>query len=363
MEYRTLPHGGERFSVIGLGMGWIHETPRTEIPAVLERAREAGVNYLDICPSEASALKAYAPFIRAHRDELYLQMHFGANYDSGKYGWSRNLNSIRRTFESQLELFGTDHADMGYVHCIDEMGDFDEVMSKDGLWDYLCGLKRQGIVRHLGFSTHNESIAYRFLDTGLVDMFMFSVNPTYDFDSAGQVSAERANLYRTCEKLGVGISVMKAYGGGQLLDARRSPFKRALSIPQLIQYALDRPGVLCALPGIRGMSDLEDALAYLDATPEERDYAQTIAQGRSAVDGTCVYCSHCQPCPAGIDVALVNKYYDLALLGDTLAAGHYAKLSTKADACTGCGHCDDRCPFHVEQSARMAEIDAYFGSR
>ena len=73
-----------------------------------------------------------------------------------------------------------------------------------------------------------------------------------------------------------------------------------------------------------------------------------------------MYCNHCQPCPAGIDVGLVNKYYDLALAGDKMAANHYDKLSVKADACIACGHCDRRCPFHTAQSARMKDIAAYF---
>ena len=78
--------------------------------------------------------------------------------------------------------------------------------------------------------------------------------------------------------------------------------------------------------------------------------------------GTCVYCSHCQPCPAGLDIALINKYYDLALAGDALAADHYAKLERKASACIGCGHCVRRCPFHVKQADRMREIAAHFGA-
>ncbi|MBD5149439.1 MAG: hypothetical protein HDT18_03505 [Oscillibacter sp.] len=76
--------------------------------------------------------------------------------------------------------------------------------------------------------------------------------------------------------------------------------------------------------------------------------------------GNCVYCNHCLPCPAGIDVGLVNKYYDLALAGDAMAANHYGKLTVNAGACTGCGHCDRRCPFRTKQSARMKEIAAYF---
>ena len=63
------------------------------------------------------------------------------------------------------------------------------------------------------------------------------------------------------------------------------------------------------------------------------------------------------------DCSLVNKYYDLALAGDEIAANHYTKLSTKADACLQCGHCEDRCPFSVKQMSRMVAIDEYFSGK
>ncbi len=59
-------------------------------------------------------------------------------------------------------------------------------------------------------------------------------------------------------------------------------------------------------------------------------------------------------------MGLVNKYYDLALTGDAMKSNHYGKLTINADACVGCGHCDRRCPFHTQQSARMKKIAAYF---
>ena len=77
--------------------------------------------------------------------------------------------------------------------------------------------------------------------------------------------------------------------------------------------------------------------------------------------GKCVYCNHCKPCPVGIDVGLVNKYYDLARNGDSMAAEHYHDLELGAGDCVQCGHCNSRCPFRVNQMARMQEIAAYFG--
>lgn len=109
------------------------------------------------------------------------------------------------------------------------------------------------------------------------------------------------------------------------------------------------------------MDDLNQLLGFAAATPEEKDYSVIGQFTPAAAMGNCVYCNHCLPCPVGIDVGLVNKYYDLALAGDAMAASHYEKLSVKASACVSCGHCDQRCPFHTHQSARMKEIADYFG--
>ena len=73
-----------------------------------------------------------------------------------------------------------------------------------------------------------------------------------------------------------------------------------------------------------------------------------------------MYCNHCAPCPAGLNVGLINKYYDLAKAGDMLARDHYRNLERKADDCVGCGHCNARWPFGVDQMKRMKEIGEYF---
>ena len=87
----------------------------------------------------------------------------------------------------------------------------------------------------------------------------------------------------------------------------------------------------------------------------------SVIGARPESAGRCVYCKHGHPCPAGLDIALINKYYDLARLGDKLAREHYLTLERTASDCLACGHCDRRCPFHVPQSQRMETIRAYFG--
>ena len=78
---------------------------------------------------------------------------------------------------------------------------------------------------------------------------------------------------------------------------------------QCLQYALDRPGVLSVVPGVRGLNDLDVLLEAIQASPQEKDYSIIGDVTPQNAMGHCVYCNHCQPCPAGIDIGLVNKYY------------------------------------------------------
>lgn len=364
MEYRTLPRGGEQISVIGLGSAGIHNADAAEIERTYELAIDAGINHFDFIPSEAAPLETMGRVLGRHRDQVHVQVHIGALYESGVYGWTTEAAPAIAEFERRLRALGTDYADFGFIHCIDEDVDFDRVMN-GGIWDYAQACKADGSIRHLAFSTHSPHIARRMLDTGAFDLAMFSLNPMYDYTDESEYgqgeTSDRLALMHEFERARVGVSVMKPFAGGQLLDAAASPFGRALTRVQCIQYALDRPGVLTVLPGVHGEADLHDLLGFLDASPEERDYSGLAEMAPQSREARCVYCNHCQPCPVGIQIGLANKYYDLAMVGDDLAREHYLNLKHHASECIRCGHCDRRCPFGVVQSTRMAEIAACFG--
>lgn len=364
MEYRKLPHGEEQLSILGLGTSSIGMAGEKEIEATMELALEQGVNFFDMASADAAPFPAYGRALTGQREKVYFQIHFGANYQSGTYGWTTDLDTIKRSIDWQLTALKTDYIDFGFLHCIDETSDWRKVQDS-GVLAYIQQLRREGVVRHIGLSSHTPELAHQVLNLGVIDLLMFSINPGYDYhhgDYAIGGVEERTALYRRCEAEGVGISVMKAFSGGQLLDAKTSPFGMALTEFQCIQYALDKPGVLTVLPGVRNREDLRRVLGFLNASPEERDYSVLGSVTPKDATGVCVYCNHCKPCPVGLDVGLINKYYDLTRAGDALAKSHYEKLEKKAGDCIGCGHCDRRCPFHVAQTSRMKEIKAYFGA-
>ena len=108
---------------------------------------------------------------------------------------------------------------------------------------------------------------------------------------------------------------------------RTYPLGLALTQAKCIHYDLDRPGVVWVIAGINSLEQLESAVRYYDATAGERDYS--FIEGLRPVNmrGKCMYCNHCLPCPAGIDIAAVHQFLDLHDAGDALATEHYLALS------------------------------------
>ncbi len=363
MEYRTLPCNGAKIGVLGMGSSVIGERPEAEIIATVRAAYDSGINYFDMAGAHATIFAAYGKALQGIRDKVYLQVHFGADYTSGEYGWTTELKQVKKSIAWQLDKLQTDYIDFGFIHCMDELSDYD-IYVENGVLDYIKELKSAGVVRHIGLSSHTPAVAHKILDTGLIDVMMFSINPLYDYgqgDYGIGSSQERYDLYRRCEKEGIGIVVMKPFCGGRLLDTAQSPFGTELTKNQCIQYVLDKPGVVCTVPGYGSEAELREVLGYFGATEAERDYSVIGSFTPVESTGKCVYCKHCHPCPMGLDIALINKYYDLTMLGDNLAREHYLTLEKKAGDCIACGHCDSRCPFHVKQSERMAMIRAVFG--
>ncbi len=363
MKYREHKKTHDRISEIGLGSANLYEAGMEEGIRALRRAYEAGINYYDLAAGSPKAFPIWREALSDVRKDVFYQIHFGADYSGPSYGWTLDPEKVKRSVDWQLQTLRTDYIDYGFIHCQDEFSDW-ENYQKNGVYALLQRFRDEGIVRHLGLSSHTPSVISRIMDEVPLDMLMFSVNPAYDWGEGeyayGAVS-ERMAIYHRCEKEGVGISVMKPFSGGQLLDAAQSPFKQALTRTQCMKYALDRPGVLTILPGVRNTEEVETLLEYYEKSEEELDYSVIGSFAPPEAAGKCVYCNHCAPCPMDINIGLVNKYYDLAKAGDLLAAEHYRTLERNASDCISCGHCDSRCPFGVKQSEKMQEIREYFG--
>ena len=376
MEFRAFPKGGETISSVGLGGSKLHLASENELAGIVDIAQESGVNIIDLAVETSDVFPRMGRALKGRRRNFMLGLHLGLTFqEDGQYKRTRNVDEVSRGFERQLDALGTDYADIGYIHYVDEIDDLNRVFTS-GAYDFSLKLKREGRIRKLGFASHRADICRKFLEYGDFDLFLFSINPAYDLDpvkhnpleeNLGSLDAltaaqERVEFYRLAEKLGVGITVMKALGAGRLLDERTSPFKRALTVSQCLQYCLDRPAVLSCMVGVSSVDELKELTAYYTAGLEERDYSFIAGMHFEEMLGECVYCNHCLPCPSNIDIARVNKLLDLALIGDELARRHYLNMEHKAGECIECASCEENCPFQVAVREKMKKAEALFGA-
>lgn len=383
MKYRLLGKTGMKVSEIGYGGEYLEGKDYETVKACIDRALEAGVNVIDIFMSEPQVRSNIGKALGGRREQVLIQGHFRSVWKDGQYGRTFDMEEIRFFFKDLLTRLQTDYIDIGMIHMIDTFEDYEKAFEGE-LYSYVRELKEKGVVRAVGLSSHNPEVALRAVKEGRIDVLMFSLNLAYDFlDDGGEdgplalqsdhFSEERAyrynevreELYRACEEQGVGITVMKGLGAGVLLDEARSPFGVALTVPQCIHYALSRPAVASVMAGLQSTSEVEAALACETLPESELDYSHVLAgRPRFSLAGHCMYCNHCHPCPAHIDIARVNQYLDIAEAAGEAAPTvreHYGSLEHGAADCIFCGGCEERCPFGVSVRERMKKAAALFG--
>jgi len=382
MQYRILGRTGLLVGEIGMGCEGFVGKSYEQIRKFVDVMEQCGVNCIDLYTPDPEVRSSLGKALVGRREKFVLQAHLCTIWKDGQYKRTRDIGEVREGFAEQLRLLGTDHVEIGMVHYVDSMADW-ETVAKGPVMAYARELKRAGRIGCIGLSSHNPEVSLAAVRSGLIDVLMFSVNPCYDLQPASEdveelwaeknyarhllnMDPQRQELYETCQRLGVGITVMKAFGGGDLLSGELSPAGKALTPYQCLHYAMTRPGVAAVMCGARTVEELENCIGYEEAPDGERDYAAAFAAlPRISWQGHCMYCGHCAPCPMGIDVAAVTKFLNLAKAQGTVpetVREHYAALPHTAGVCAACGACEKRCPFDVPVIENMHQAAKLFGA-
>jgi len=345
-------------------------------------ALERGVNILDCFMSEPNVRSDIGKALAGRRESMVIQGHFRSVWKDNQYARTTDLSETQSAFDDLTHRLATDYIDVGMLHMIDSDADYEQLVLGE-IGEYARKLQSEGRIRFVGMSSHNPAVALRAVREGAVSVLLFSLNPAFDLmpddieledyyryeayaDKAiGRINPAREALYAACAQKGVGITVMKTYAAGALLDAKRSPFGQAASADQCIAYALGRPGVASVLIGAKSTGELLAALHYEDATPQERDYSSIFSDSPLfSIGGKCMYCNHCLPCAAGIDIAGLSRCLDLALIEGDVSQGNreaYLALEHRASECVSCYSCEQNCPFSVPVVSRMQQAAGLFG--
>ena len=382
MRYRKLGRTALNVGIIGLGAEHLEPASEDTVISVVHEAIDRGVNYIDLFIFASPGVRDNLGIaLTDKRYKVMITGHLGPAMVNGQYCRSRDKVVCERYFNDLLIRLRTDYVDVLMLHFVDEPDDYEKVFNSEEILELAVRFKKEGKARFIGLSSHNAPIALKAVNSGHIDVLMFPVNPAFDAlpgdmglgalrqDSSYKQAAiaanksmpERTELYHTCVIEGVGIVAMKPYAGS-LLFAKENPSSIVLTPVQCINYALSQPGVCTVVPGCRNVEEMKAALAFLDATDEEKDYSSINVSPLWKLKENCMYCNHCLPCPVDIDIGMTTRITDTAGYGiDDNVVSAYEALSVKASACTECGICAERCPFGVDVIANMSRAVDLFG--
>ena len=185
MNYRALGNTGLMVSEIGMGCEGFNENDYRMTGPLFDLAEKYGVNYFDLYASDPQLRAAVGDALQGRREKFIIQSHICSVWKNGQYLRTRDLAETKAGFEEMMSLLKTDRIDVGMIHYCDALSDWQKILD-NGILDYARELKKEGRIRHIGLSSHNPQVAIKAVESGAIEVLMFSVNPCYDLQPANE---------------------------------------------------------------------------------------------------------------------------------------------------------------------------------
>ncbi len=346
-----------------------------EVKRMVDRFMAKGFTYFDTaimyngCASQRVAKAALVDRYPRESFTLATKLH-SAFFNS--------LEDRDRVFNEQLEQTGAGYFDYYLIHGI-EAGNYPKYEQYD-CFNWLMEKKRQGLVRHAGFSFHDTPELLDEILTKYPELEFVQLQINYlDWESEW---VQSRRVYETAVKHGKPVVVMEPVKGGTLAkvppEARRllEAADPAMSVPSwAIRFAASLDNVMVVLSGMSNVAQMEDNLSYMQdfkpLTPDEMAMMEKVAgiiNAKIAIPCTgCAYCT--EGCPQQIPIPKYFSLYnedmreDLAEKGWTINFTNYENLAGKfgkASDCVACGQCEGVCPQHLPIIERLKDVAAHY---
>ena len=352
---RTFGKTGMEVSVLGLGGFHQVEVTQDIVDAVMDRYLAAGGNYVETAASYgsgASEIKV-GRALRGRRDHVVLTSKTAA----------RTAEDAKRELAESLDRLGTDRLDLLLFHCVNDMETVDQITAADGAAQAFLDARDQGVIRHIGISTHWPAVLPEAIERLPVDAIMVWVNY---LTRCNYPELER-DVIPAARERGLGVICMKPLGDGYLYR----------SVNDAFTYALSRDVDVLA-SGFNSVEMLEADLAAVSGyvEPSDQDINAILTHAVELGDYVCRQCGQCEACSAGADIPRIfelegkldqqmadarpHDAADYALRerlkhwfgNQARAKAAYAKLAVKAEACLAAKH-QHPCPYGIDIARKL----------
>lgn len=283
---------------------------------ILRTAYENGIDFYDTAHFYTDSEEKIGRALSDVRENIYLATKSGAE----------TVEEFWRDLETSLKSMQTDYLDLHQFHNISFCP-----KEEDDLYKAILEAKEEGLVRHIGITTHKITHAHEALDSGLYE--------TLQYPFSYLSGKEELELVEKCRRLDVGFIAMKAMGGGLIKNSKAS-----------FAYINQFDNVL-PIWGIQKLEELNEFLSYDENTVLDDDLRSFIEKDKKELGvNFCRGCGYCMPCPEEINISLCARMslWIRRFPTEPNMDEKTQEIMKHTLDCTECYSCVDKCPYELD---------------
>ena len=319
---------------VGFGGIPIQRLTDDEAITLVKACLKLGINFIDTANGYTTSEERIGKALKGYRSKVILATKTHA----------RDPEELSKNLELSLKRLNTDCIDIYQFHGVSNFADLDKVLEPGGVLTTLEKAKANGLVGHIGITSHQIDVAKKAVSSDRFDTVMFPFN---------FITSEAADeLIPLCRKLDVGFIGMKPLGGG-LLDNASIAMKYLLQFPDVVP-----------IPGIEKVAEMEEIFKIVKGSPKMTDAELLEMKHMKEILGTrfCHRCDYCQPCTMGIPISSVmnSKGVYKRMPPERFFTPSMDEAIEKASKCSDCGECEKRCPYKLQIREMIKEQIAWY---
>jgi predicted aldo/keto reductase-like oxidoreductase len=315
---------------LGFGGIPIQTVTREQAVATVRYCYDKGINFYDTAQAYTVSEGIIGEALEGVRDNVFIATKSGG----------RDVTAVEKHLAASLEALRSDYIDIYQLHNVVGDESLAKVMAPGGVLDFLKEKKREGVVHHIGITSHRLETILKALKTDEFATIQFPFN--YIENDAGR------ELFPLARRMDVGTLVMKPIAGGAMTHP-------AACIRWILAQDAD-----VIIPGMESPHLVDanwEAARSGPPTPEDLDKLESLARELGPV--FCRRCGYCLPCPSGIPVnfiASAELFFNRS--GWHKMNGGHVEGFLKGVDCIGCAECERRCPYELPLTRLVPENSA-----
>lgn len=321
MEQILIGKTGLKVKRLGFGGIPIQRVSETQAVETVWHAVEKGIDFIDTSRAYTTSERRIGLALQQTKKKVIL----------ASKSLNKTADGVRVDLETSLKELQRDYIDLYQCHFVKDADEYQKVISPGGAFAGLRKAKEEGLIGHIGITSHNLDVLGLALDGGLFETIMVC------FSFLEPLAREKI-IPRAIKKK-VGVIAMKPFSGGVIDNAKLA-----------LKYALSQPEIL-VIAGVEHKDLFDENWAIFQNREKLRDTEmKEIEKTRRAYEKVfCRRCDYCQPCPEEIPIqAILGVRSMVKRMGKTiLQKGRHREAIDKARNCSKCEECMARCPYQL----------------